>query len=47
MGLTIHYSARIKSLDLLPPFIEEVADICQSLTQKMEDLLDAKDKEIE
>jgi hypothetical protein len=31
MGLTIHYSARLKSLDLLPQFIEEVADICQSI----------------
>ncbi len=31
MGLTIHYSARLKNRDLLPQFIEEVADICQSI----------------
>jgi hypothetical protein len=31
MGLTIHYSARLKRLDLLPQFIVEVADICQSI----------------
>jgi hypothetical protein len=31
MGLTIHYSARIKSMALLPEFIHEVADICQSM----------------
>jgi hypothetical protein len=31
MGLTIHYSARLKSMDLLPQFIQEVADICQSI----------------
>jgi hypothetical protein len=31
MGLTIHYSARLKSLDLLPQFTSEVADICQSI----------------
>lgn len=31
MGLTIHYSARLKSFDLLPQLVEEVADICQSI----------------
>ena len=31
MGLTIHYSARLKSLDLLPQLVKEVADICQSI----------------
>jgi hypothetical protein len=31
MGLTIHYSARLKNLDLLPQLVEEVADICQSI----------------
>ena len=31
MGLTIHYSARLKSTDLLPQLIDEVADICQSM----------------
>jgi hypothetical protein len=31
MGLTIHYSARLKSMDLLPQLIHEVADICQSI----------------
>jgi hypothetical protein len=31
MGLTIHYSARLRSRDLLPQLIDEVADICQSM----------------
>ena len=31
MGLTIHYSARLRSRDLLPQLIDEVADICQSI----------------
>ena len=31
MGLTIHYSARIKSKDVLPQFVAEVADICESM----------------
>ncbi len=31
MGLTIHYSARLKSLNLLPQLVTEVADICQSI----------------
>lgn len=31
MGLTIHYSARLKNRDLLPQLIHEVADICQSI----------------
>ena len=31
MGLTIHYSARLKNINLLPALVHEVADICQSM----------------
>ena len=31
MGLTIHYSARLKNKDLLPQFVAEMADICESI----------------
>jgi hypothetical protein len=31
MGLTIHYSARIKSRNLIPQLTDEIADICQSM----------------
>ena len=34
MGLTIHYSARLKNRILLPELINEVADICQSMDWK-------------
>jgi hypothetical protein len=30
MGVTIHYKGRLKSPDLIPSLIEEVADICQT-----------------
>ncbi len=43
MGLTIHYSARIKNMDLLPQLIDEVADICQSIGWKF-DKVDKKVK---
>jgi hypothetical protein len=54
MGLTRHYSARLKNRDLLPELIHEVADICQSMTWKakkvneiikMEDLLNSKNED--
>ncbi len=31
MGLSIHYAARLKRRDILPAFVEEVADICKSM----------------
>jgi hypothetical protein len=31
MGLTLHYSARLRKLDRLPELVDEVEDICQSL----------------
>lgn len=31
MGLTLHYSAKIKSMDMLPELVSEVEDICYSL----------------
>ena len=47
MGLTIHYSARIKTLDLLPQFTEEVADICQTMGwehETIDTIVEMKDK---
>ena len=38
MGLTIHYSARIKNLNLLPQFVAEVADICQTMGWENEEV---------
>jgi hypothetical protein len=38
MGLTIHYSARLKSMDLLPELVHEVADICQSMGWKAKEM---------
>jgi hypothetical protein len=34
MGLTIHYAARLKSMEMLPQLTQEVADICQSMGWK-------------
>jgi hypothetical protein len=31
MGLTLHYSARLRKFDRLPELVDEVEDICQSL----------------
>ena len=31
MGLTLHYSARLRTLDLLPQLVDEIEDICGSL----------------
>ncbi len=31
MGLSLHYSARLRQLDQLPQFVEEIEDICGSL----------------
>jgi hypothetical protein len=35
MGLTIHYSARMKNMGLLPELIHEVGDICWLLPMLM------------
>lgn len=31
MGLTLHYSARLRQMERLPELLDEVADICQSI----------------
>jgi hypothetical protein len=47
MGLTIHYSAQLKNMDLLPQFVEEVEDICQALgwkSERVSEVFKMKDK---
>lgn len=47
MGLTIHYAARLKDLDLLPQFVTEVEDICNTLgwkNRRVDDIFEMEDK---
>jgi hypothetical protein len=46
MGLTIHYSARLKDRALLPDFINEVEDICRTMgweAEKVDEIIKMKE----